>query len=325
MAGADLDRHPRHRRHRRLAVGADRGLELVTGDGKELAASRDENPDVLECARLGLGALGVLTSVTFVVEPLFALDAHESADALGRGHGERTTSSPTSTDHVDMYWFPHTDRLLTKRNNRIGRPGGAAGPVRGLARRRVPRQHGLRLGSTGRQRPPAAATTDQPTLPRGRCPTGSSATSPHRVFTSPRRVVFREMEYAVPREVGLEALREVRTLIDGSDWLISFPVEVRFVPGDDVAALDRLRAATRSTSPSTPRADRPHRLLRPGSRRCCALRRAPALGQAAHPDGRGPGGVYPRWRGVPGHARPTRPDRVFANPYLERVSAPDGC
>ena len=31
----------------------------------------------------------------------------------------------------------------------------------------------------------------------------------HKVFTSPRTVVFREMEYAVPREAGLTALREV--------------------------------------------------------------------------------------------------------------------
>ena len=30
----------------------------------------------------------------------------------------------------------------------------------------------------------------------------------HRVVVSPRRVVFREMEYAVPREVGLDVLRD---------------------------------------------------------------------------------------------------------------------
>src|SRR3712207_9540448 len=25
----------------------------------------------------------------------------------------------TSTDHVEFYWFPHTDRCLTKRNTRV--------------------------------------------------------------------------------------------------------------------------------------------------------------------------------------------------------------
>jgi L-gulonolactone oxidase len=57
----------------------------------------------------------------------------------------------------------------------------------------------------------------------------------HQVFTSPRRVVFREMEYAVPREAGLEALREARKVVDASDWRISFPVEIRVAPADDVA------------------------------------------------------------------------------------------
>ena len=56
----------------------------------------------------------------------------------------------------------------------------------------------------------------------------------HRVFTSPRRVRFKEMEYAVPRKVGLEALREVRRVIDASRWRIGFPVEIRTAPADDI-------------------------------------------------------------------------------------------
>ena len=53
------------------------GLELVTGTGELLRALADENPDVLEIGRLGLGALGVLTTMTFAVEPLFVLEADE--------------------------------------------------------------------------------------------------------------------------------------------------------------------------------------------------------------------------------------------------------
>jgi FAD/FMN-containing dehydrogenase len=56
----------------------------------------------------------------------------------------------------------------------------------------------------------------------------------HKVFTAPRRVVFRETEYAVPREAGLAALREARRVVDRSGWRISFPVEIRVAPADDV-------------------------------------------------------------------------------------------
>src|SRR4051794_215809 len=39
------------------------GLELVTGTGEVLTATAEENPDVLDVARIGLGALGVLTTI----------------------------------------------------------------------------------------------------------------------------------------------------------------------------------------------------------------------------------------------------------------------
>src|SRR3954452_18187109 len=64
------------------------GLELVTGKGELIRADAQHHPDVLEMGRLGLGALGILTSVTFDVEPMFTLEAHEApmrwAEALDR-------------------------------------------------------------------------------------------------------------------------------------------------------------------------------------------------------------------------------------------------
>ena len=55
-----------------------------------------------------------------------------------------------------------------------------------------------------------------------------------RVFTSPRRVRFYEMEYAIPREALPEALNRVRRLVDEIGMQISFPVEVRVVAPDDI-------------------------------------------------------------------------------------------
>src|SRR3954454_889429 len=41
------------------------GLELVTGTGDLLRATSSENSEVLALGRVGLGALGILTTVTF--------------------------------------------------------------------------------------------------------------------------------------------------------------------------------------------------------------------------------------------------------------------
>src|SRR5690606_41599152 len=48
-----------------------RALELVTATGSVRTCSEKENPDVFAAARIGLGALGIVTAITFAVEPLF--------------------------------------------------------------------------------------------------------------------------------------------------------------------------------------------------------------------------------------------------------------
>jgi len=58
--------------------------------------------------------------------------------------------------------------------------------------------------------------------------------SSYAVFTSPRRVRFKESEYAVPREALAPALRALRAWIDDHDERICFPVKVRVAAADDI-------------------------------------------------------------------------------------------
>jgi FAD/FMN-containing dehydrogenase len=90
------------------------GLELVTGTGRLVRANARENFDIFEMARVGLGALGILTKITFAVEPLFLLEAVEEPMSWDRAV-ETFDEMAADHHHVDMYWFPHTDRMLTKR------------------------------------------------------------------------------------------------------------------------------------------------------------------------------------------------------------------
>ncbi len=96
------------------------GVELVDGSGRLVTARADGTPEevaLLRAARVGLGALGVLTAVTFWVEPAFALEAVEapmSWDAVVDGFDGLADGA----HHFEAYWFPHTDRMLTKTDNR---------------------------------------------------------------------------------------------------------------------------------------------------------------------------------------------------------------
>lgn len=208
-------------------------LELVTGTGEVLHASETQNPDVFAVARVGLGALGVITAVTLRVEPMFTLEAHEyplSWHELLEGFDERVAGH----HHSDAYWWPHTDRVLFKTNDR------SADDPEPLSRARAWFDDDF-LANTVLGLVTRAAAHRPRLAPRLNDLVGSLVSErryadvPHKVFTSPRRVVFREMEYAVPREAGLEALRDVRAWLDRCDLRIGFPVEIRLAPADDVA------------------------------------------------------------------------------------------
>ena len=211
------------------------GLELVTGTGEVVRATAAENPEILEFARLGIGALGVLTTITFRVEPLFVLEANEtpmSWDEALDGFDQRVADH----HHVDTYWFPHTDRMMTKTNDRLAVGVDEAEP---LSRWRewlddefLSNTAFGALNHVTNRFPGSIRRVNQVTARLLSARSYSDAA--HKVFVSPRTVVFREMEYAVPREAGIAALREARAALEASSLNITFPVEIRVTPADDI-------------------------------------------------------------------------------------------
>jgi len=206
------------------------GLQLVLADGSLVRCGPGE--ELFDHARLGLGALGVLTRVELQAEPAFLLRADERPqplddvldgfDALVEGH-----------DHAELYWFPHTDVALVKRNDRVDGPARPLPRARALLEDEVLSNGVFGLTCRVGRRVPAAV----PALNRVASRALSARTyvdAAPKVFTSPRRVRFRETEWAVPRAVLPDLVRELRTLPERLGERISFPVEVRAVPADDV-------------------------------------------------------------------------------------------
>ncbi|MFC5062844.1 D-arabinono-1,4-lactone oxidase [Actinomycetospora atypica] len=209
-----------------------RGLELVLADGTVLACSASENPEVFHHARVGLGALGVVTALTLECVPAFRMRARETALPLAEVL-EGLDELAAAHDHVEFYWFPHTDVAATKINDRTT----AEGPVRG----RVAEWVGDELLGNGAFelvcRAGALAPRVVPTLNRvlaGQMANAEYVDRSYRVFTSPRRVRFLEMEYAVPRAALGEAFAGLRAAAARHAPDVTFPVEVRVAAADDV-------------------------------------------------------------------------------------------
>ena len=293
------------------------GLELVTADGAVVTVSPDEDPHLFAAGRLGLGAVGVVTSVTFDVEPAFQLAAEETPmtwDEVVSGFGDLVDTH----HHVDIHWFPHTDRALCKRNDRtVDEP-------RPLSRARAwldddllaNRTFGLvnRLGNAAPRLVPALNRASSRAL-GARTYTDAS----HRVFVSERLVRFREMEYAVPRAAGMTALVEARRAIERGGWPISFPVELRHAPADDVwLSMSHGRESVYLAFHVNAHTDHTAYF-----REMEAVMRAhdglPHWGKLHTRTAADLAPAYPRWDDFAAVRDRVDPDRVFANAYLDRV------
>ncbi|MBC9226110.1 FAD-binding protein [Aeromicrobium sp. 636] len=207
-------------------------LQLVTAEGEVLEIDRGH--DMFDAARVGLGALGIVTEVTLQCVPAFLLHAREEPMALPEVLTD-LDQLVDGNDHFEFYFFPHTDRALTKRNNRV---------PEGTPRAPLPRwRHTLDdefLSNTVYERIQRIASRRPALIPRINAVSGSVlgareyTDTSHEVFISPRRVRFRESEFALPRAAAAEAIAEMRRWYARSGEHVSFPVEVRFTAADDI-------------------------------------------------------------------------------------------
>lgn len=290
-------------------------LELVLADGSVAAAKPGE--DLFDAARVGLGALGVLTAVTLRVEPAFLLHNRRRSMSLSGilGSLDELTSA---NEHLDFFWLPHTDACLVKTNNRHPGPAsppsavkhwldavflentvfGAACAVGAKVPGLIPRINGIS----------AAALSDS-----------ESVDTSYKIFTAKRDVRFLEMEYAVPREHLGQALRETRDLIERMDWKITFPVEVRVTPPSD---------AWLSTAYGRESAYLACHIYRPTPNPAyfegveeimTRLAGRPHWGKLHTRDAAYLATVYPRFPDFVALRDRLDPDRIFTNAYLETV------
>ena len=177
-------------------------------------------------------ALGVVTKVTLQCQPAFRLHSIEKPRPLDSLIDD-LDDIVDHNEHIDCYWFPHTDVATVKVANRTDEPlrtksswkawrddillaNFAFGAAAALGRRRpgaVPKLMNLVAGGIGKTEVVDVS---------------------HRVLCSRRLVRFVEMEYAIPRAELGKALLRVRDLIEGEGLAVNFPIELRVAAADDI-------------------------------------------------------------------------------------------
>lgn len=294
------------------------GVTMVSGEGNLITVT-DDDPELLSAVALGLGALGIIVTITIQCVPAYLLLAEERPASF-ESVLDSFVETARSVDHFEFFWFPHTKSVRTKANTRLALEHGAA-PLTKFSRF-IDEEvvNNLMLGALVEMQHFVPGITPAINLMIESVSSRRTYTDlSHNVFITKRRVRFREAEYAVPVAAVPEVVREVASLIERKRLHISYPVEVR------TAAADSLMLSTAHEREVGYIAV--HRYIRDDYREYFAGVESIMREHGARPhwgkmhsfDAEYLSRVYPNFEQFLQIRNDLDPDRVFRNDYLTRV------
>lgn len=293
------------------------GLQLVDARGDLVDCDRSHNAELFEAARVSLGALGIVTRVRLRNVAPYRL----RRETIWREFDEILALADTEADkhrNFEFYYVPFSGMGFTDTHDITDEPVSSTGKLDGnqgvrdlqLARDWLqwsPRLRELVLGSYMK------TIGDEVTVENS-----------WKNYASERNVRFNEMEYHLPRENGLQALREVRTALETRHPEVFFPLEVRYVKGDDIwlspfyqrdcVSIAVHRFFEEDFEPC-------FRTIEPIFRKYHGRPHWGKLNTLGREDFRG---LYPRWDEFASVRREMDPQGRFLNPYLAGLFADTG-
>ena len=203
------------------------GMNLVTGTGEVLKIT-EADTDLLDAARVSVGALGIITQVTIEVVPLYNLK-HTTYFCKFDDIIDKFQTLNQENERFLVWWLVAPigpkDNVLVITMNPPEMPAGTLGQA----------ATGGNVGS----HPLTMNTNDLLSMFLGLFPGKPFHKVMERtgqyndILTLPLLpILHRELEYALPVENAADALRTLRKVFDEADISTTLPVEVRFVAAD---------------------------------------------------------------------------------------------
>jgi FAD-linked oxidoreductase len=202
------------------------GLTLVTADGKTVECDANHRPDVFNAARVSLGALGIITNAKLTTSPnprlrrRVWLEPFEEALAQAEARWDQHRN-------FEFYAVPFTGMAVNITHDETTDPAQAPPPSQDdafldalkMLRNTFGWSRGLRKGAAGML---LGGTEPETAVDEG-----------WKLLSTERPVRFNEMEYHLPPETQLAALKEVVEVIEKTRPDVFFPIEVRRIAADD--------------------------------------------------------------------------------------------
>lgn len=293
---------------------------LVTANGTILHCSKDENTVLFTAGRVALGALGIITRMTFKVVEAYKLEYISSANDF-----ETTLDNlelyQRGNRNFEFYYFPYSETLQIKESNittKAVKNNRVLAYINDVllenALMKLVCTIGVVFPSSYKQLSRAMARL---------VPKKTNIDYSHKIYATVRNVCFKEMEYAIPIEQFDQCIREFKAMVEQQEYYVFFPVECRFVKGDDIwlspaYGRDSAYIAVHVYAPTehNPYFKEAEELfMRYGGRpHWGKMHTRTAVNLAA---------AYPKWEDFLNLRAEMDPQKLFLNPYLERILGVD--
>lgn len=202
-------------------------LTLINGMGEELTCSRDDHSEVFDAARCNLGSLGAITNIKLQATDSYYLREKSWMMKLEDGLAQ-IESLRDKHRNFEAYALPHADYIL-----------GIA--IDEVSEDQLQTQKTVNGDAYETFRMLSNVIDYAPFLRRFIVNKGAASVEEEvrtgrnfEIFGNLRDIQFNEMEYAMPAELGVACLREILQTIKKHDIPVIFPIEFRYVKGDDV-------------------------------------------------------------------------------------------
>jgi FAD-linked oxidoreductase len=204
---------------------------IITANGEILNCSENENSEIFQAGRVALGALGIITQITFNVDKAYKLE-YISSSADFTETLSKLDEYNSNNRNFEFYYFPFADTVQLKESNKTDKPvkyNKVLGYVNDVVIENFAMQTICNI-----------ATTFPSTFKRlnrfmaNNCTKETKINYSHKIYATVRNVRFKEMEYNIPLENFEDCICKLKSMIEENEYYIFFPVECRFVKGDDI-------------------------------------------------------------------------------------------
>lgn len=206
------------------------GMKLATPGGELIECSRDKNAEIFQAARTSVGSLGISTEISLQNRTPFDLTEVNRVELLDDVFDQMDQRCKEHR-YFECYLVPYSDLCLTVATD-FAKPED-----KNIGEDDVYAVNSLRalfksvswlpvVGDAVYDKLLSAFISGESSTVR----TGRS----YQVLPHVRVVRFREMEYTVPAELGMQCGREILETIKRKKLPLSFPIEYRYVKADDI-------------------------------------------------------------------------------------------